>query len=76
MCAALPQPVLSALPQFLNAYSLNRLHDVFTSKGLLNLHSTLMYLAVELDLRYVLKTEHFKFDDSFYTLTVCHTWYQ
>jgi len=34
MCAALPQPVLSALPQYLSAYDLNRLQDMFTAKGL------------------------------------------
>jgi len=32
--AALPQPLLSALPQYLSAYDLNRLHEVFSAKGL------------------------------------------
>jgi len=34
MCAALPQPILNALPPYLNAYDLNRLHEVFMTKGL------------------------------------------
>ena len=32
--AVLPQPVLSALPAYLSAYDLNRLHEVFSAKGL------------------------------------------
>jgi len=34
MFAALSQPVLSVLPQYLSAYDLNRLHEVFATKGL------------------------------------------
>jgi len=41
--AALPQPLLSALPQYLSAYNLNRLHEVFATKGLVSLHDLDLY---------------------------------
>jgi len=32
-CLVLPQPILGALPRYLSAFDLNRLHDVFATKA-------------------------------------------